>query len=430
MNRITLKINELGPIRNSEITVTPLVILSGESGLGKSYTAFLIFYVYNLLLDSRIDSFVEKHILPLSKQAKEANQRSFSIPTKELFDWINKDAVEYLGYLIGQDSLKGDIKIEFPYSKDFLTFTITDELSGLEGHEELYRRITLDRYLYNVITHDDAPIFARPFSALLKATLRNSVFDSHSELKRAYLMPTSRGSLMELSERPVFRSGMYHEFFNLKADLAKPLTSAEPISSEVETCLNDVNLGRLKQEEDRIIYQMMDGTSIPLTAAASSIKELSPFTLFLNKFPLTGSSILLEEPEAHLHPARQEKLADLVSYFIGHGGYMQITTHSDYFIKRLNTLIKLYTASANIPENQTMAFNELLKKFGISKECLLNARNIGAYILERADNGHSRIRPLNVIENDEIPFESFYKVINDEFLLYDELSKMMGYGNS
>lgn len=53
---------------------------------------------------------------------------------------------------------------------------------------------------------------------------------------------------------------------------------------------------------------------IPITAAASSVKELAPFALMLQKGIVGDYSILFEEPESHLHPDMQIKVADLLAY--------------------------------------------------------------------------------------------------------------------
>lgn len=52
---IRIHINKLGPIGDSEIELKPLMVFTGMSGLGKSYTAFLIYYLVNSI------NFVDKH---------------------------------------------------------------------------------------------------------------------------------------------------------------------------------------------------------------------------------------------------------------------------------------------------------------------------------------------------------------------------------
>ena len=47
----------------------------------------------------------------------------------------------------------------------------------------------------------------------------------------------------------------------------------------------------------------------------------------------------MEEPEAHLHPLKQRMMADIIGALSHNGAIMQITTHSDYFLRRLNELI-------------------------------------------------------------------------------------------
>ena len=45
MRTVTFNITKLGAIRDSKIELKPLMLFSGESGLGKSYAAFLIHYL-------------------------------------------------------------------------------------------------------------------------------------------------------------------------------------------------------------------------------------------------------------------------------------------------------------------------------------------------------------------------------------------------
>nr|ART40248.1 K387 [uncultured bacterium] len=50
---------------------------------------------------------------------------------------------------------------------------------------------------------------------------------------------------------------------------------------------------------------------------------------------------MIDEPELNLHPVNQRALARLIAYLVNCGIRVFMTTHSDYIIKELNTLIML-----------------------------------------------------------------------------------------
>lgn len=227
---------------------------------------------------------------------------------------------------------------------------------------------------------------------------------------------------MELTERPPFRSGMYEEFFDLKVDLNRPLFKQVEQSAVISECLSEVNMGNLQQVEGRIMYYTKDGAEMPLTAAASSIKELAPFTMMLNKFSAQGLSVLFEEPEAHLHPERQVKMADLIACAVNSGCHMQVTTHSDYFIKRINNLMKLYLLKEKIDVDE---FSNLLGKWNIREDYLIDPQDVGAFLLRKNGNGFSEIVTQDIFADNEIPFESFYEVIDEDIQLSHVIKTML-----
>ena len=415
MNPVIFHIKKLGAVRNSKIELKPLMIFSGESGLGKSYVAFLVHYLYTLLVSHRLTSFFKERKVDFESlfEKKQAGQVLFSISANELFAWINKDAINYIGYLIGHENFEGEVEIQFPYTNSTLNFIYDDELRGIDNSEELFYKIELDDFTYRVVSRSFQP---EPdlFSDLIRAVLLDAIWGNHRILKHCYLLPPSRGALMELTERPAFRSGMYDEFFDLKVDLSRPLAKSVEQNATITKCLSEVNMGSLQQVEGRIMYYTKDGADMPLTAAASSIKELAPFTMMLNKFSPEGISILFEEPEAHLHPERQVKVADLIACSVNKGCQMQVTTHSDYFIKRINNLMKLHLLKERMSSEE---FSKLLVAYNIEEDCLMDPVNVGAFLLRRNGNGYSEIITQDISLDNEIPYESFYQVIDDEIQL-------------
>lgn len=422
MNTVTLNIKKLGAIKDSEIELKPLMVFSGESGLGKSYAAFLVHYLYMLLLGKRLENFFaeKEYDIPSIYNNKQPGQVLLRLSTQEVFSWINKDAITYIGYMIGHKDFEGEIEINFPYKYEYFEFVFYEEISGLNNSEDVVYRIELNDFRYNIFSNSFKPE-ATPFYVLIRAELTKAIFGYHMAVNRAYLMPPSRGALMELTERPPFRSGMYHEYFDFKNALNTPLSKPEIISPAITDCLSEVNNGSLKEVEGNMMYYTSDGNSMPLTAAASSIKELAPFTLLLNKFSPKGISVLLEEPEAHLHPEKQVKIADLIACAVNEGCHIQITTHSDYLIKRINNLIKLYQLKDRINPD---SFNSLLTKWHIKNEYLIEPDKIGAYLLKRMEDGTSQIIPQDILPLGEIPFESFYQAIDDDIMLSREIREL------
>lgn len=424
MQQVIFDIKRLGAIRDSSITLSPMMIFSGESGLGKSYAAFLVHYLYYVLLDSDrfLNFFLEQgYDFNEIYKKKESGKVILSISAQEVLDWLNKDAVSYIGYLVGHQNIDGDINIKLPIQEKSFDFIFTQTLEGLEGQEELYDKVVLKDYSYSVVSTRNIPT-PIPYAALIKAYFRELIFGDMNNITKTFLLPPSRGSLMEVSERPIFQSGMYEEFFDMKALLNKPQESVSPLNQALIECNARVNNGELKREGEKYLYHMRNGATIPLTAAASSIKELSPLSLLINKFPVKGVSILFEEPEAHLHPSRQVKLADLLACIISAGGHLQVTTHSDYLIKRLNNLMKLSLLKDKISPSE---FKKLLNAFKIKEEYLLAVSNVHAYLLEEQSDGSSRIIAQEVGKDSSIPFESFYSVIEDDLELTSRIEEIM-----
>lgn len=423
MITVTFDIKKLGAIRDSKLEMKPLMIFSGESGLGKSYAAFLVHYLYVLLINDRLNNYFLESNYDFKSvfNEKKSGDILFRLSAKELFSWINKDAISYIGYMIGNENLTGEVEINFTCKNEYFEFLFEDEIVGLDKREEVFYKIVLNDFTYRIMTNTFEPS-SIPFADLLSAVLSEEIFGHYTAITRTYLLPPSRGALMELAERPSFRSGMYDEFFDFKIALNRPLPRPAIIDPVISACMQEVNNGNLQQVEDRIIYYTDSGVSMPLTAAASSIKEMAPFTLLLNKFSAKGLSVLFEEPEAHLHPERQVKVADLIACAINQGCHMQITTHSDYFIKRINNLMKLHQLKEKVhPE----ILAGLLMKKHIKDNCLINPTQIGSYLLKRMNDGTSRIISQDVLSKDGIPFEAFYQVIEDDIELSCEIRNLL-----
>lgn len=419
MNSVDIRINRLGAVRDAEISLRPFMLFMGESGLGKSYVAFLTHYVYVLLNSERLDHFFDGIEFSTLLENATNGQKLLTVKTEHLFSWINSDAVTFIRHMVGHDKLDGDVEILWPYHEKDIEFIYTEELEGLANDEEMVYSVSAGSFVYNKLSNQ-SKIDARVFSQLIQAILKDAIF-SNLVRRIPYVLPPSRGALLELNERPAFRSGMYDEFFNLKNALSRPLIKAKDDDVILDELISRVNGGKVNQAEGQFVYTTSDGIPMPLTAAASSVKELAPFTMALKKFHLEECSILFEEPEAHLHPQRQQSVADLIAYALGRGTHMQVTTHSDYFVKRLNALLRAFRLGMRISGERMQS---LLKEARIVPETMLDPEWINAYFLSHRSDGSTEIRRYDIQKEDMIPFDSFEKTILDDFMVSDLMDKV------
>lgn len=416
MKCIKVRIDQLGRIRDSEILVSPLMVFSGESGLGKSYLALLCHYFFELLINtSRLNHFFVDNNIDfnvLSKDFKDAGT-ALEIKKQDLEAWMAKDAILYLRYMLGYDGISGQIEITLPESvPDTMAFTYKKELTGLVDKEEIYTILSLGNLRFRI--QEKTQFDESPFAFLLRFVLIDYIFGNYQMLDSTFVLPPSRGPI--LTEQIIPTTGMYSEFLNDMAGLnrikPRPDTASEIVLKLFRTILE----GEVDKEETTYIYTTNDA-SMPVSAAAASIREITPLQILAKKQDVSRCAILVEEPEAHLHPLKQRMMADIIGALSHNGAIMQITTHSDYFLRRLNELIMFAKAKKTTDDPDKL--RTLSEKVNIVEDMSIDESIIGAYLLRKqADN--TSIAVKQDISNG-IPFAAFRDAILDNMNYQDIL---------
>lgn len=78
----------------------------------------------------------------------------------------------------------------------------------------------------------------------------------------------------------------------------------------------------------------------PLADASSMVTELAPLVVYLRWLVKPGDMLIIEEPEAHLHPEAQTKVALALARMVRSGIRLVITTHSDWLLAEISNLIR------------------------------------------------------------------------------------------
>ena len=76
-----------------------------------------------------------------------------------------------------------------------------------------------------------------------------------------------------------------------------------------------------------------------MTSASSMVTDLAPIVMFLRSFVQVGDLIIIDEPEAHLHPKAQQQMAAALAFMVRSGLRVLITTHSHYMVEQLSAFV-------------------------------------------------------------------------------------------
>ena len=110
---------------------------------------------------------------------------------------------------------------------------------------------------------------------------------------------------------------------------------------------NKVLSGQIRTREaspsayPEFVYRALEtAQDIRLSRASSMVSELAPVILFLRGAVERGDMLIIEEPEAHLHPAAQAQMAVALARLVRAGVRVVITTHSDWLLQEIGNLIR------------------------------------------------------------------------------------------
>ena len=87
---------------------------------------------------------------------------------------------------------------------------------------------------------------------------------------------------------------------------------------------------------------------LPLMNTASMISELAPLVLYLRYVVQPGDTLIIEEPEAHLHPEMQAAVIRELTKAVHAGVRIIITTHSEWIMEALENI----ALASKLPEDK------------------------------------------------------------------------------
>lgn len=164
------------------------------------------------------------------------------------------------------------------------------------------------------------------------------------------------------------------------------------------------NLGESKSQYPDFIYVPDESDKqLRMSRSSSMVSELAPLILFLRQSVFPQDMLIIEEPEAHLHPAAQTRIAIVLAKLARAGVRVIVTTHSDWLLKQIGNLIR----QGELESGAIRGTDPSLLP------CSLQAEHVGVWLFQTNDRGQgSKVK--------EIPYDRIDGIEPTEYADVDE----------
>ena len=409
-----VKIKNLGILKQAEFSLGDLTIICGSNNTGKTYATYSLFgflYTWRRLLmlpkfglKEKIDQLLSDGVISLDLQ--EYVQQCESILTTGCQRYVrqipevfaaNEERFKNVDFQIelNFDNIQFKkkyerkistatleiISISKPENNPYLSITLLREKSNINLLVNVLEEI-IDNSIKDIIF---SQFFPRPFIASAERT-GAAIFRKELNFARNRL-------LEEISKNSNFNPREL--LFNVSQDYALPVKENVDFTRQIETIVKktsfiaenhpsiledfaDIIGGQYMITNNDELYYIPKGKKLRLSMdeSSSAVRSLLDIGFYLRHEARIGDLLMVDEPELNLHPENQRRIAKLFARLINIGIKVFITTHSDYIIKEINTLIML---NHDQPHLKQIAAEE-----GYRQEELLSADQVKVYIAEQA----------------------------------------------
>ena len=312
---IHLAVQNFGPIARADIALRPLTVFVGESNTGKTYLAALIYALH------RTFQVPMKHEDIAGATSNFGDAAAFEAELKRCFDI---DAVSAL-IRVTDKAACDEMQVRLAVCEDNQTRCIFQLRATKLG-----------------IAVEHSIDYSPPW-ALCEAA-------SFDERSRAYFLPAGRRGLLQAHETgaaAVKMNGFSTDFLQqLIGDRETDSGGSGKLRGVADLLRDEVLRGEIEMKPSvpagypAVFYRSAKTSRVlRLSHSSSQVSALAPLALFVRGVLRPGDLLIIEEPEAHLHPGAQTAIALTLARLVRAGVRVIVTTHSYWFLQQLGNLI-------------------------------------------------------------------------------------------
>lgn len=452
-------IKNLGALKQAEFTLGEMTIICGGNNTGKTYATYALFGFLSYWRDAFFIKVPDNDVRQL------LNEGSIELDIK---DYIN-NATQILEN--GCKTYTEQLPHVFASSEKHFSesqFAVVLDLSDIDPSPTFERTMGAAKtQLFSISKKADSPLIAisllveKEKVRIPQEVISRIIGDALKEILFGRLFPQPFIASAERTGAAIFRkelnfarNRLLEEMSSMEKDInpfdllskvysdyALPVKSNVDFTRQLEELakkdsfiakqhpqiLNDfANIigGEYLVTKNDELYYVPKGKRIKLTMdeSSSAVRSLLDIGFYLRHVATPGDLLMVDEPELSLHPENQRRVARLFSRLVNLGIKVFITTHSDYIIKELNTLIMLNQDNPRL--------HKIVEREGYTEDELLNADKVRVYIAEEAlikiDGAQRKTRGQTLVQADIDPkmgieARSFDKTIEEMNRIQEEI---------
>ena len=243
---------------------------------------------------------------------------------------------------------------------------------------------------------------------------RTGVMHSHQVVVSALIQSAATAGLRPSTELPML-SGVLADFLDdligidtPQSHMYRPRSSGD-LSKDLEKQLLDGTVRRVRGETGypTFFYRPRGWKNdLPLMRTSSMVSELAPVVLYLRHIVQSGDVLIIEEPEAHLHPGMQAAFARELARLVHAGVRIILTTHSEWFVEQISNLVRL----SELPEGRRRGMR--------GADLALRRDQVGAWLFKPKRRPKGSVVEEVVLDPDTGLFPTGYDEVSEA--LYNE----------
>jgi hypothetical protein len=452
-------VKNLGPLRQAEFSLGDLTILCGNNNTGKTYATyalfgFLAFWREAFLVtpkDEEIRRLLAEGVVHIS--LSDYVENAGSILTQACQAFVKQlpavfassaDRFQDTDFQIDAD-LSGVSLIE-SYKRQIGSanaerLSITKDHGGTELVVTLLQEKKKAKLPQEVLTHYVGTalrdvifghVFPNPFIASAERT-GAAIFRKELNFIRNRLLEEMSQTAKDINPLDLLLK-VYQDYplaVKQNVDFTRNLETISKARSFIArdhsatlTAFSDIIGGEYTVTRNDELYFQPRGKKIKLSMdeSSSAVRSLLDIGFYLRHVAQPGDLLVVDEPELNLHPENQCRVARLFARLVNLGIKVFITTHSDYIVKELNTLIMLNHDKPHL--------KHLAEKEGYMPEELISADRVKVFMAEESllllEGGQRKTRCLTLVPADIAPelgieASSFDKTINRMNRIQEEI---------